>query len=46
VTQVTTPLALARRELRAILLETLATLTASDAEFEEEARALFGRVTP
>lgn len=46
VTQVTNHLALARRELRAILLETLAQITSGDAELEEEARALFGRSSP
>lgn len=44
VTQVTNHLALARRELRALLLEALAEVTASDEEFRAEARALFGRM--
>lgn len=43
VTQVTNWLAATRRDLRAIVLETLRDLTASDEEFRDEARALLGR---
>lgn len=42
VTQVTNHLAWARREFRRITLEALRRMTGSDAEFREEARALFG----
>lgn len=42
VTQVTNYLAFARREFRRILLEKLRELTASEEEFQTEARALFG----
>jgi RNA polymerase sigma factor (sigma-70 family) len=42
VTQVTNWLAAARRDFRAIVLETLRELCASDAEYREEARALLG----
>jgi len=42
VTDVTNHLAAARREFRRILLEKLRGLTASDAEFREEARGLLG----
>ncbi len=41
-TQITNYLAFARRRLRHHLLEALAELTASEQEFAEEARALFG----
>lgn len=43
VTQVTNYLAIARREFRRILLETLRAVTASDDEFRLEARLLLGR---
>ena len=43
VTQVTNLLALARREFRAAMVATLRARTASEAEFEEEARQLLGR---
>ena len=46
VTQVTNHLAWARRELRRLVLERLATLAGSDAEVREEASLLFGRDTP
>ncbi len=42
-TQVTNWLASTRRDLRRIVVETLRELTASDEEFRDEARALFGR---
>lgn len=42
VTQVTNYLAWARREFRRITLETLRRICGSEAEFHEEARALFG----
>jgi DNA-directed RNA polymerase specialized sigma24 family protein len=42
VTQVTNHLHWARRELRAVVLETLREITASEEEFRSEARALFG----
>ena len=42
VTQVTNGLAYARRLFRALVLETLRELTASEAEFHEEARRLLG----
>ena len=42
VTQVTNHLAWARRELRRLVLERLRSLTASDAEFREEAEELLG----
>ena len=42
VTQVTNHLAWARREFRAAVLETLREITASEAEFRAEARALLG----
>lgn len=42
VTQVTNWLAATRRDYRAIVLETLRELTASDEEFRDEARALLG----
>jgi RNA polymerase sigma factor (sigma-70 family) len=42
VTQVTNHLAWARRELRRLLLERLRSLTATDAEFREEAEELLG----
>lgn len=42
VTQVTNHLAWARRELRGLLLERLRSLSASDAEFREEAAAVLG----
>jgi len=42
VTQVTNHLAWARRELRKLLLERLRSLTATDAEFREEAEELLG----
>jgi DNA-directed RNA polymerase specialized sigma24 family protein len=42
VTQVTNGLAYARRMFRALVLETLRELTASDAEFRDEARRLLG----
>lgn len=41
-TQVTNHLAFARREFRRLALEALRSLTGDDAEYEEEARALFG----
>ncbi len=41
-TQVTNHLAWSRRRLRVLLLERLQELCGSDAEFQEEARALFG----
>lgn len=41
-TQVTNHLAFARREFRRLALEHLRALTGDEAEFEEEARALFG----
>lgn len=41
-TDVTNHLAAVRRELRAVVLETLRELTASDEEFRSEARALLG----
>lgn len=41
-TDVTNHLAAARREFRRLLLETLREMTASDAEFRREARALLG----
>jgi DNA-directed RNA polymerase specialized sigma24 family protein len=43
ITQVTNLLASARREFRAAMLEALRARTASDEEFEEEARRLLGR---
>jgi DNA-directed RNA polymerase specialized sigma24 family protein len=43
VTQVTNHLAWARREFRRIVLERLREITASDEEFQEEARLLLGR---
>jgi RNA polymerase sigma factor (sigma-70 family) len=43
VTQVTNHLAWARRELRRLVLEHLATLSGSDAEIREEAEAIFGK---
>jgi hypothetical protein len=46
VTTVTNHLALARRELRRIVLDTLRELTASDAEFRREARQLLGLDLP
>jgi DNA-directed RNA polymerase specialized sigma24 family protein len=46
VTQVTNALALARREFRRILLEDLRAVTGSEAEFQEEARALLGKASP
>ena len=42
-TQVTNHLAWARRELRRLVLEHLATLSGSDAEIREEAEAIFGK---
>jgi hypothetical protein len=42
VTQVTNHLHWARREFRAVVLETLREITASEAEFRAEARALLG----
>lgn len=42
VTDVTNHLAAVRRELRAVVLETLRELTASDEEFKSEARSLLG----
>jgi RNA polymerase sigma factor (sigma-70 family) len=42
VTQVTNYLAWARREFRRLALEALRSMTGSEAEFREEARALFG----
>jgi RNA polymerase sigma factor (sigma-70 family) len=44
VTQVTNHLAWARRELRRLVLDRLRSMTASDAEFREEAEELFGEV--
>jgi hypothetical protein len=41
-TQVTNFLALARREFRSIVLDQVRELSASDAEFREEARDLLG----
>ena len=41
-TQVTNHLAWARRELRKLVLERLRSLTATDAEFREEAEELLG----
>jgi len=46
VTQVTNFLAFARREFRRIVLETLREITATDREFREEARGLFGDSAP
>ena len=46
VTQVTNHLHWARRELRATVLETLREITASEAEFRAEARALLRTRTP
>ena len=46
VTQVTNHLAWARRTLRRLALERLRQLCASEEEFREEARALFGVATP
>jgi len=43
VTQVTNHLAWARREFRRIVLERLREITASDEEFQEEARLLLGK---
>ena len=43
VTQVTNHLAWARRELRRLLLERLRSLSATDAEFRDEAAALLGQ---
>ncbi len=43
VSQVTNRLAQMRREFRRIVLERLREMTGSDAEFEAEAQALFGR---
>lgn len=42
-TQVTNHLGWARRELRRLLLERLQSLSASDAEFRDEAEAVLGR---
>jgi hypothetical protein len=42
VTQVTNHLHWGRRELRKLVLEKLREITASEAEFRAEARALFG----
>lgn len=44
VTQVTNHLAWARRQLRALVLERLRMLSGSDAEFRDEAGALFGEL--
>ena len=41
-TQITNYLAAARREFRAIVLDRLRTLTASDAELRDDVRALLG----
>ena len=43
VTQVTNHLAWARRELRRLLLERLHSLSASDAEFRDEAASVLGQ---
>jgi DNA-directed RNA polymerase specialized sigma24 family protein len=45
-TQVTNLLSSARREFRSAMLETVRARTASDEEFEEEARRLLGRESP
>lgn len=44
--QVTNGLAAARRQLRALVLDRLRAVTATDEEFEEEARALLGEKRP